>query len=540
MPIRLILITLISLFSCAAIEARDEFERIDSMLEMRPQITAVKEKNIAFLKRKVATMKEPVRLLELYYQLYEEYHVYQFDSAMVYVRKGLALAKHENNRYYTDLNTIIGADLLAVSGLYAQAENTIKKVDETKIAPSLLRIYYHTCFETYNYWSSYCNDNNYAPRYERMATEFFMKEIRLLKRSDVDYYYRMGLYYDDYKHDTQRAMKYFARALATSPNDSREYAMTAYSVAQIWKRSNHMANYEHYLVESVLSDMRNSTKETIALQRAATYLFEKDPDNLARAETYIKTSMADAVFFNNRLRIIDVSKSLPTIFSAYQKTLNERAKYRNLMLAIVSLLFVVLAFSSIFIIRQNRLLTQRRKDLATSNGSLKQLNEQLNDLNSRLESTNKRRENLAKLFIDLCAVYIDRLGKTHTLVKRKIKANQVNDLLSMLSSSRMSEEDAAVFLQRFDKAFLELYPSFVDEINSLLAPDAQPLELRQGRMSTELRIFALVRLGVTESSEIASLLFYSPQTIYNYRSAVKARAKCKNTFEDDVMHLCQC
>ena len=123
-------------------------------------------------------------------------------------------------------------------------------------------------------------------------------------------------------------------------------------------------------------------------------------------------------------------------------------------------------------------------------------------------------------------------------MQRKIKANQVQDLMNIASSSKLSEEDAATFVTRFDSAFLDLYPTFVDEFNALLREDSSIVIKRNGRLTTELRIFALIRLGVKDSSEIAALLFYTPRTIYNYRSSVKNRAKNRDTFEEDVIRLC--
>ena len=248
--------------------------------------------------------------------------------------------------------------------------------------------------------------------------------------------------------------------------------------------------------------------------------------------------MDDAKFYHSRLHMLEISQRLPTIFNAYQQTINERSHNRNIALWTISVLFAILACSAIFMIKQNNQLSAHRLKLAKSNEELQSLNERLGRLNTTLMDTNAHRETLVKLFIDLCASYIDRLNKTQTLVKRKIKANQTAELLSMLSSSRLSTEDAETFMNSFDKAFLNHYPTFIDELNLLLDPSQPPLTLKNGHLTTELRIFALIRLGVNESSEISSLLFYSPQTIYNYRSSVKARAKNKDTFESDVRQLC--
>lgn len=255
-------------------------------------------------------------------------------------------------------------------------------------------------------------------------------------------------------------------------------------------------------------------------------------------------SIDDAKFYSNRLRIISSTDKLPMIVSRFKTKIN--GQNNRLRWALLGGVFLLLALivASAFIVRQNALLTKRRKEIAAQNNKLKGLNDELSQLNDKLTmrnenlvDVNQRRENLAKLYIDLCSKYIDRLNNYQTFVYRKIKVNQINDLKNAVASSRLSDEDAASFLHGFDKAFLDLYPSFVGEFNKLLAP-GNVVSLKSGSMPTELRLFALIRLGVKESSEIANLLFCTPRTIYNYRSAIKAKAINKETFEDDVRSLC--
>jgi hypothetical protein len=219
---------------------------------------------------------------------------------------------------------------------------------------------------------------------------------------------------------------------------------------------------------------------------------------------------------------------------------------------ILALLTLAILVSALYIKRQNGQLHHRREELQAKNEELHQQHEevsqknalleeqgrQLSALNEQLIDTNFKREGLAKIYIDLCAKYIDKLKKYQTLVKRKIKTNQVQELLSTISSSRISEEDAATFMNKFDKAFLDLYPTFVTELNTLLLPESQIAIKQPNTLTPELRIYALIRLVVKESSEIADLLFFSPQTIYNYRSAVRSRAISKDTFDEDVQKLC--
>ena len=254
--------------------------------------------------------------------------------------------------------------------------------------------------------------------------------------------------------------------------------------------------------------------------------------------------MEDAKFFNARLRILEISQKMPTIVASYEQQMMNRNNTLKWAIVIISLLVFGSLMAILYIFRQNKLLTNRRHQLSQSNSKLTELNFKLTELNSRLAKantmlvdTNRKRERLAKLYIDLCAKFIDRLSHYQTFVRRKIKANQVNELLSAVSSSRLSEEEAEVFRNRFDKAFLDLYPTFTTELNALLEPAHSIVASDNHSLTSEQRIYALIRLGVKESSEIASVLFYSPQTIYNYRSRVKNWAINKESFEEDVMKI---
>ena len=186
----------------------------------------------------------------------------------------------------------------------------------------------------------------------------------------------------------------------------------------------------------------------------------------------------------------------------------------------------------------NKALKDSNNELKDSNNELKDSNKALRNSNDELENTNAKRELMANAFIMLCYQYIERLESQRKLVIRKIRANQQNELLSILSSSKRSTEENQNFLSQFDKIFLSLYPSFVKELNSLLIPEAQ-IELKEdNELTPSLRVAALVRLGVTESPKIAGILSYSLQTIYNYRSTLKNSAIDKENFEENLQKLC--
>ena len=517
---------------------REQLQKLDDVMEQTDNLHSKKMMKIEMLRNSLHRSANANDRLSLCYDIFNEYHVLQFDSAMFYINKVHEIAEKTGNRHFREMATVDKAELMAMGGFYPEAIDYLEKVPLDSADREVMFKSYIAHFRIYLYWADYCNDAVFAPIYRDRAGKYLEKAMPFIGSSPAGEYYR-GEYYIYVKHDDRNAMERYSRVLRNTPHDSREYAMAACAVAHNYSAKGDMERYEYFLIEAAVSDLLNCTRENMALQDLAMFLYQQGDDNMERAERYINFAMDDAKQFNNRLRIIEISQKLPVIVGAYKQLM----KRRNMMLRIstvcVSLLAVVLIVFVYFFMKQNRQLSAKRRELSSTNEELSSLNDRLHTLNDRLLDTNRRREHLAKLYIDLCANFIDRLAKFELLVKRKIKANQIKELLSMASSSKMSDEDAASFLHRFDKAFLDLYPTFVDEFNELLAPDARIIPRKDGSLlTTELRIFALVRLGVTESSEIAALLFYTPRTIYNYRSSVKGKALNRDTFEQDVVKLC--
>ena len=514
-------------------------QRIDSIIDNITQIYGKKQARIDFYKSMAHKSQKPETLLSAYDKLYDEYFVFQFDSAMVYADKAITLADRIGDKFHHDKCRIEKASLLGVGGLYGEAVALLDEIDSTHLDNELRFDYTIAYYFIYTYWADYCHDYYYSPRYHERANNYLKQAVTMLRPTDSYYNFFWGEYYIYVERNDKRALEHYFKTLSTAPVESRWYAMASYAIANNYSANNNNNKYEEYMLRACISDLLNCTRENLAMQDLAMYLFKKGDDNILLAERYINFAMDDAKNYNNRLRIIEISQKLPVIVSTYREKLSSQNNIMRFALFGVSILFAFVVVLLYFYSRQNRLLARSRHELSESNNLLSSLNDKLNTLNSRLLDTNSRRERLAKLYIDLCAKYIDRLSKFETLVKRKIKVGQVNDLLNTASSSRLSEEDAATFMNSFDTAFLDLYPSFVDEFNALLRTDEQIVPPHKGRLTTELRIYALIRLGVKESSEIAALLFYTPRTIYNYRSTIKSRAINRETFECDVEQLCR-
>ena len=521
-------------------------QKLDNLLEQRKALIDNKNKDINRLKKNLTTSENTLKRLQTYEQLFEEYYVFQFDSAMTYLNKGIKLAKETQNTYYYNSNTISKAELLSIGGLYSEAIHEIEQVDTTVLDKAQHFEYYFSLFRIHTYWADFCNDKTYTPTHRLKAQEYLKKAMPFCDETAKTYEYYLGEYAVFVLNNPQAARAHYVKAIKQLPQNSRFYAMSCLALSGSYGNEGNTEKQEEFLLLSSIADIENCTMENFALQNLAMYSFEHNKDELDLAQQYIQTALEDAHFYNNRLRIIEISSKLPVIVSSYQQTLNQRNKVQMTAIIAISLLLLFLLSAVFYIVKQTKRLSLQQQELQKNNNQLselntqqKELNTQLHDLNALLVDTNRKRERLAKLYIDLCAKYIARLKKQQTLVKRKIKANQITELLSQLSSERLSEEDAATFLSRFDKAFLDLYPDFTEELNSLLLPEGQIQNKSTDELTTEQRIMALIRLGVKESAEIADLLFYSPQTIYNYRSVLKGKAINKETFEEEVMKLCR-
>ena len=521
-------------------------QKLDNLLEQRKALIDNKNKDINRLKKNLTTSENTLKRLQTYEQLFEEYYVFQFDSAMTYLNKGIKLAKETQNTYYYNSNTIRKAELLSIGGLYSEAIHEIEQVDTTGLDKAQHFEYYFSLFRIHTYWADFCNDKTYTPTHRLKAQEYLKKAMPFCDETGKTYEYYLGEYAVFVLNNPQAARAHYVKAIKQLPQNSRFYAMSCFALSGSYGNEGNTEKQEEFLLLSSIADIENCTMENFALQNLAMYIFEHNKDELDLAQQYIQTALEDAHFYNNRLRIIEISSKLPVIVSSYQQTLNQRNKVQMTAIIAISLLLLFLLSAVFYIVKQTKRLSLQQQELQKNNNQLselntqqKELNTQLHDLNALLVDTNRKRERLAKLYIDLCAKYIARLKKQQTLVKRKIKANQITELLSQLSSERLSEEDAATFLSRFDKAFLDLYPDFTEELNSLLLPEGQIQNKSTDELTTEQRIMALIRLGVKESAEIADLLFYSPQTIYNYRSVLKGKAINKETFEEEVMKLCR-
>lgn len=517
----------------ADMEDEDELlHRLDQYIARRDEFSSKKEKKLMRMKKKLNLTSGKRERLNLYNQIYREYYTYRYDSAMVYAKRGLQLAEQLHDDYYINLNKINRAAVLSTGGFYSQAEDLLLSLKPEDISPKLMQYYYYTLTWVYNYWGAFCERSEFKEEMQDKKRLYLAKTLEYMgnKQSALYYYLSGELEYLQHRTD-KKVLGWYQKALAASPVDSRVHASAAYCIARYYQDNEQMDIYEKYLVQAAISDQVCPLKENLALQELSTYLYNKDAKYAKRVSKYIYCSMEDAQFYNNRLRMVEISRILPLITETNHQREIRQNRIITISLVVVSIVSLGFLTMMFFVFRINKRLAKSRREVRSQNMLLEELNQ-------KLLNTNKRRETYMRLFMDISAVYIKKLDDYRKLVSRKIKAKQTADLLTAINSYKLAEEEASSFYIRFDKAFMDLYPNFVDEFNQLLLPEKQIVLPAPNSLTKELRIYALMRLGITDGQELATLLFYSTQTIYNYKTSIRKRAKDLTTFDAAINQLC--
>lgn len=518
--------------NASSINEEQLFHRLDSYIAQRSKFTQRKEAKLLRLKKQLYTTSDKHNQLRLYNQIYREYYTYRYDSAMTYAKKGYQLAVQLQDDYFVNLNKINRAAVLSTGGFYSQAEDLMLTMDVEKMSLKLLQYYYYTLTWVYSYWETFCNKSEFQEGLAAKKRFYLGKTLEHIGNKESALYYYLSGEFEYLKQRTSKKMlQFYMKALSASPLNSRVHASSAYCIARYYYDTDQKDLYEKYIVEAAISDQICPLKENLALQELSTYLYNKDASYAKRVAKYIYCSMEDAQFYNNRLRMVEISRILPLITET-----NHQAEVRKNRIVTASL--VIVSFLSLGFLAMAFFAFKMNKRLAKSRREIKSQNTLLDELNQKLLNTNKRRETYMHLFMDISAVYIKKLDDYRKLVSRKIKAKQTADLLTAINSYKLAEEEAANFYIRFDKAFIDLYPNFVEEFNQLLLPEKQIVLPAPNSLTKELRIYALMRLGITDGLELATLLFYSTQTIYNYKAAIRKRAKDLTTFDAAINRLC--
>lgn len=646
------------------------YERLDSVIAHSADYDVIKEKRLKDIKLGAKFVTNPADKLRIYEQLANEYSLYVYDSAMVYIQRGISLAKQTGNSDYCNRFLITKASLLIERGFYIEAKESLDKIEISQSDPKQNFLFYCAQSSLYYNLNACCQNMEFSQHYNELFKEYIGKALYYCPKNSAMYYYMKGINLFSSGRSINEISASLNKAMQMFGPENRMYGRAAYALSKAYGNNKLWEQQRRYLLLAAISDVMSANNESQALQDVALLLY-KNKNDLDKARKYINQTLKDAHAYNSRLQRVELYTNLHVILSAYNEKLQKEAIWKNVTIICILVLLVVIAAAVVYVNRKkdllklsekelkalteelsatnkqqlkdnkalqdsndelissnkafqdsndeltssnktlrdsndelkgsnkalkdsndelkgsnkalkdsndelmssnkalqdsndelkynnnelkynnnelknfnnelkdsNKALKDSNNELKDSNDELKDSNKALRDANDELENTNAKRELMANAFIMLCYQYIERLDSQRKLVIRKIKANQQNELLSILSSSKRGTEESQNFFSQFDKIFLSLYPSFVNELNSLLIPEAQ-IELKEdNELTPSLRVAALVRLGVTESPKIAGILSYSLQTIYNYRSTLKNSAIDKEHFEENLQKLC--
>ena len=536
-------------FSCYSAFAGESLDSLlnvlDKTIKEADTYVQIKENKLHELKKEAR--KTPPVSVERYHlnnDIYLEYKAYSSDSALHYLNENMLLARQLNDKERELKIQLELSYLLSSIGMYMEAADILNSIDRQTLPSSLLG-YYYTCYE-HVYFEAGAAQPRYkmfASRYAKLSHAYRDSMQVTLDPSSATYLWlRETQLREAGKYD--EALEFSDRRLAEASFGTPQYALVAYQRFRLFESMGKKDEHLYYLVLSAISDVRSAIKEQSSLMVLAQELNSKG--DLKRAYDYINFSWEISQFYKTRLRSWMNITPLSMINGNYQDIIKQQNRELLIYITCVALLALLLVIALIYIYRQMKALSIAKKGLQEVNERLFSLNEELEEVNCHLRSTNLElsESNLIKeayiaRFFKLCSVYVDRLQAYRKLVNKKLQRGQVAELLKMthLSNDIVTVEVQELYAN-FDSAFLHLFPNFVESLNALLLPDEQIVLKPDELLNTELRIFALIRLGIKDSSQIAELLHYSVNTIYNYRSRVKTKARVsRDDFEDLVAKI---
>ena len=517
-------------------ENRKLLHSLDSLLEQQDLFVRVKEERIKQLKMQYSRVKDVKELYAMNRMVYLEYRVYDADSALHYINKNIQLAQQTDNRTWEVVSLLEQSFVLTSSGLLTEALKAVSDIQPEELPQNLRSEYFGRLCTLYSRLRDYSSENSQLSEHYNNLQKAFRDSVYLTATPDELRYWNCRAWLYLGTPEIEPVKQAFEENKQTLSNDSRKYSIATYNLSAIYRSENNESKYLENLILSAMADIRSVNGDIGSLQEIAEYLFKHG--EIDRAYNYILYCSQKAMLFHNRVRIVKMSHLQNQIYKAYQEQSRTQQKRLQASLIAVSFLFLVLIGAFLFIRKQmrrlkeanlkldstNQKLSVNMDALSTAHQRLEEVNMQLKDLNTQLQEVNDqlRESNYVKeeyigYVFNICSTYISKLEEFRKNINRKLKVGQIEDVKAMTDSSATASNELKEFYQNFDTIFLHLYPDFVGDFNALLLPEER-IELKEGELlNTELRIHALIRLGITDSVKIADFLHCSAQTVYNNR-----------------------
>ena len=523
-----------TLFSCKKTDSHPDINEkllriLDDKIKNKKYYEIKKKNHIQKLKKEALLYKNNDSIsYHLNYLIVEEYVGYQCDSAYIYSDKNKEIAIRNNNEIWLYKNLLQRSVLLSTTGLFVESKEILDHINPEAL-PSTLRFSYNSAYEClYSNLSDYSGgDSPYKKIYQNKLADYYNSAYKALKPGDPFYYLFLS-HKNRVENNWSQAEQNVNKFLKTTHPGTRLHAIGSFCKAVIDAKLGNIDSQESCLIYSAISDIESSTKENRSMQDLASILYQKGETD--RAYKYIQSSLEDANFYNARFRNIQISKVQPIIEETYLQTINTQNKQLRWSIFLISILFAGLGITMYFIYKQLKMIAKSRNELSKTNSVLK-------SLNNKLDEANHIKEEYIAFFIRQNSNYLEKFERYKKLISIRLSTGQLDKLSAMVNDKKNEEMDLNELYHNFDQAFLRIYPNFVEEVNNLLRKE-EKYNLKFGTLNTELRIFALIRLGINDTNQISEFLRYSLRTIYNYRSKVKAKSVIENDeFEAKIMQI---
>lgn len=486
----------------------------------------VRVKNLRAVLKKVPSADLKKRY-EINSELYDEYKVYQFDSAYVYTKRLEMISEqlHDGPKFYD--SKIKLAFILLSAGMFKEGFDCLNQINIRMISDSLKIEYYSLKSRAYSDLAEYNSDKNFTPQDNQLATTYIDSAIKLAKPGSYKQYSLIGNK-QLFTGDTARPSVYLRQLLLFYPLDNHQRAMAAAGLSFFYNSPDDLDERIYLLEVGVINDIKASTKETTAAFWLGEVLFKSGRVN----DAYIIMQQAfdDARYYGARLRKIRIAAVLPIIAATKNiKTENEKNRLLVYLLSIVAVALLITLISFIVFVQLKR--------LKAKEAIIEEKNVQLEKINDRLSEDSHIKEEYIGYFFNIISGYILKLEKLKRNVERKIITKKYEDILITINEINIKKERETLFYT-FDHIFLKIFPNFITEFNALLKKEDQIWPKDHEVLNTDLRIFALARLGISDNQTIANILEYSVSTIYVYKMRLKAKAIVPgDQFDNKIMAI---
>ena len=516
--------------------------KLDQSIKKRPIYMEQKELRLAKLRRQLLQLISEEEHFAILGALLDEYRSFNTDSAFYVAEEREQIAMRLGNREYIDNARMNKADVLGMTGMYKEAMDLMRNIHAERLSKKLRPYYYHIYRTIYGLMADYA-----VTKYERKLytelTDKYRDSLLLVNKDNLLIHTLIQSDQYNVRNEYDKAICLLTDYLAQQKEYEHDVAICAYTLSESYRLKGDKEKEKEFLIVSAIADMTTAVREYISLRKLAILLYQEG--DIERAYSYVKICMEDAAACNARLRKLEILEIFPIINDAYQQKTEKQQEQMKWTLASISMLSFFLLLAIFYVYKQMKRLAVARKEVIGTNKRLKELNEELHlsmhklkEANHSIAENSYLKEEYIGRYMDQCSVYLEKMDNYRRSLGKIAATGNVEELYKNIKSSKFIEGELKEFYANLDNTFLQMFPTFVEDFNALLTNDEQ-ISLKTGeRMNTELRIFALIRLGISDSVKIAQFLRYSVTTIYNYRTKVRNKAAGdRNLLEQEVMKI---